>query len=53
MSSFPQEFDDMDGYDWVNFIDEYHCTDYWVDIDELENRCDMQDECDPGDDEED
>jgi len=21
--------DDMDGYDWVNFIDEYHCPDYW------------------------
>ena len=19
----------MDGYDWVNWIDEYHCTDYW------------------------
>lgn len=29
--------DDMDGYDWVDFIDEYHCPDYWyneVDLDE-------------------
>lgn len=23
------EHDDMDGYDWINWIDEYHCTDYW------------------------
>jgi hypothetical protein len=25
------EWDDMDNMDWVNFIDELHCTDYWYD----------------------
>jgi len=30
--------DDRDGWDncdWDSFIDEYHCTDYWVDTDSL------------------
>jgi hypothetical protein len=30
------EFDDMDGYDWVNWIDEYHCPDYWRSMDDIE-----------------
>ena len=30
------EYDDMDGYDWVNFIDEYHCADYWYLVDEYD-----------------
>lgn len=29
------EWNDMDSYDWVNYIDEYHCTDYWYDLDSL------------------
>jgi hypothetical protein len=30
------EYDDMDGYDWVSFIDEYHCADYWYLADEYD-----------------
>lgn len=26
------EWSDMDSYDWVNYIDEYHCTDYWTSV---------------------
>lgn len=28
-----KEIEDMDSYDWVEFIDEYHCPDYWYPID--------------------
>lgn len=27
------EFDDMDSQDWTDWIDEYHCVDYWIEID--------------------
>jgi hypothetical protein len=26
--------DDWDGESWVDFIDEYHCTDYWTVVDD-------------------
>lgn len=29
------EWNNMDSYDWVNYIDEYHCADYWYDLDSL------------------
>ena len=46
MSNFIEEgnLDDMDNMDWINFIDEYHCPDYWISVDELEPVDD--DECD-------
>ena len=24
------DWDNMDGNDWIDFIDEYHCVDYWI-----------------------
>jgi hypothetical protein len=36
MHTLSVEFDDMDGYDWVNWIDEYHCPDYWHSMDDIE-----------------
>lgn len=24
----------MDGYDWMNWIDEYHCQDYWHSVED-------------------
>lgn len=26
----------MDGYDWISWIDEYHCPDYWQGMDEYD-----------------
>lgn len=34
----------MDGQDWVDFIDEYHCVDYWYDLDSLMGVCDIVDD---------
>jgi hypothetical protein len=39
-----KEIDDMDGQDWVDFIDEYHCVDYWYDLDSLMGVCDIVDD---------
>lgn len=25
----------MDGYDWINWIDEYHCQDYWHSVEDF------------------
>ena len=46
MSIIDGEYDDMDSYDWVEFIDEYHCPDYWYDLDSF-----MDDGCFPDSDE--
>jgi hypothetical protein len=43
LNSSSKEYDDMDGYDWVNWIDEYHCTDYWNE-DYIPEQDDFEDE---------
>jgi len=30
-----EDRNDWDCGDWDSFIDEYHCTDYWIDTDSL------------------
>ena len=50
-----KEFDDMDSEDWVNFIDEMHCTDYWYpcdDYDPNDDPCCGWDEYGPDEDDE-
>lgn len=33
-----------DDYDWVDFIDELYCVDYWYDLDSIQGLCDMSDD---------
>jgi hypothetical protein len=50
------EHDDMDNLDWIAFIDEYHCPDYWQDMDEYDpndDPCCGADDWDDDDDEDD
>lgn len=46
-----KEIDDMDPGDWIDFIDEYHCPDYWdsCDYDPNDDPCCGYDEPDDED----
>lgn len=33
--------DDMDSGSWTDFIDDMYCTDYWYDLDSIQDLCDL------------
>ena len=48
-----EDRNDWDCGDWDSFIDEYHCTDYWIDTDALMDTGCFEDEFPLEDDDED